>query len=387
MKKPKFTLEETGEKTRLMKFDGRSVTIKTLDTRTCRVFQLVWKVGKHRNRKGFVDEAKALTRAEEILESLSAARGDLTTVDPESLAYFQECEKKLDGTPLHIAVNFYLAHQERSSSSMTVREAVKELVRTKAADTGLSRRYMETMASLLGKFTSVFGDRKLTSLDHDELEGFVKDTHYAPKTQENLHRMVSMLYRFAERRKMVPLGSSPILEIAPPKVRAHTKEVVTPDELRAILKATPEREIPFVALSAWGGGRRAEIQRLNFEDIDLDEKIVRMSCEITKTAQRRTLEICENLAAWLEPYRGRTGKIVRVDDPLHGVRMALGDEWDWKPNGLRHGFISYHLAIHRNAAATAEQAGNSPQIINSQYKALVSRSAAEEWFAIRPENI
>jgi hypothetical protein len=62
----------------------------------------------------------------------------------------------------------------------------------------------------------------------------------------------------------------------------------------------------------------------------------------------------------------------------------------WKHNGLRHSFISYRVAEIKNVAQVALEAGNSPQIIFSNYRALVRPADAQKWFSIVPngtENI
>ena len=57
----------------------------------------------------------------------------------------------------------------------------------------------------------------------------------------------------------------------------------------------------------------------------------------------------------------------------------------WKLNGLRHSYISYRVAQIQNVAQVALEAGNSPQIIFSNYRELVKPAAAVKWFAIEPE--
>jgi hypothetical protein len=40
-----------------------------------------------------------------------------------------------------------------------------------------------------------------------------------------------------------------------------------------------------------------------------------------------------------------------------------------------------------NVAKVSLEMGNTPEVIFSNYRELVERSAAEEWFSIYPENI
>jgi integrase len=139
---------------------------------------------------------------------------------------------------------------------------------------------------------------------------------------------------------------------------------------------------------AFGGSRRAEAERLSMRDVLFDEKMIRMGPEITKTSTGRTLDIPDVLAQWLKEFASPDGKIL----PLCKIKAipkkrqkVVGLET--KQNALRHSFCSYHLALHRNAALTAELAGNSPQMLNRHYKALVSKIAAERWFSISQDAV
>jgi hypothetical protein len=60
------------------------------------------------------------------------------------------------------------------------------------------------------------------------------------------------------------------------------------------------------------------------------------------------------------------------------------EEFRWKHNGLRHSFISYRVAAIKNVAQVALEAGNSPAMIFSNYRELVTPQDAKGWFAIVP---
>jgi len=51
----------------------------------------------------------------------------------------------------------------------------------------------------------------------------------------------------------------------------------------------------------------------------------------------------------------------------------------------RHSFVSYHYAKLDDAKLTAKEAGHTEEMLFSNYRALVTESAAEEFFAIFPE--
>lgn len=55
----------------------------------------------------------------------------------------------------------------------------------------------------------------------------------------------------------------------------------------------------------------------------------------------------------------------------------------WKGNALRHSFVSYRVADIKNIPQVALESGNSPQIIDSNYRELVTEKEAKTWFAIK----
>ena len=53
-------------------------------------------------------------------------------------------------------------------------------------------------------------------------------------------------------------------------------------------------------------------------------------------------------------------------------------------NGLRHAFITFHMAKHTNENLTAAEAGNSPAMLHQHYRGLATLSDAIKWFQVKP---
>jgi hypothetical protein len=56
----------------------------------------------------------------------------------------------------------------------------------------------------------------------------------------------------------------------------------------------------------------------------------------------------------------------------------------WPRNALRHSFISYALTIDHDENRIALESGNTPEVIHTNYRALVTREEAERFWNIRP---
>jgi hypothetical protein len=100
------------------------------------------------------------------------------------------------------------------------------------------------------------------------------------------------------------------------------------------------------------------------------------------------VEICPALEAWLKEFRGSEGKVSQWQTTNGAVqafmelRKSLGIPS--QKNGLRHGFVSAHFALHQNESQTAAQVGSSPQMLFQHYRGLMARAEAEKWFAVMP---
>lgn len=132
--------------------------------------------------------------------------------------------------------------------------------------------------------------------------------------------------------------------------------------------------------------RRAEIERLDWSDIDLDAHLIDIKALNSKTATRRLVTIQPNLKAWLTPHRKVAGPACpsTLRAKLDADRARCDLLRGWPQNGLRHSFGSYHLARFNNAAALALQMGNSPEMIFKHYRQLVKPKAAEAYWNIMP---
>ena len=111
------------------------------------------------------------------------------------------------------------------------------------------------------------------------------------------------------------------------------------------------------------------------------------------------MPITPNLKAWLTPHAKPSGPVLtlahvdndisRLVESTRPVDPANPDklqdpEVSWRHNALRHSFCSYRLAIVKNAAQVALEAG---KIIFQHYRELVTEQEATQWFAITPDSI
>jgi integrase len=199
--------------------------------------------------------------------------------------------------------------------------------------------------------------------------------------------VIGVLFSFAKRRRMI--DSNPIEFTARPKLIDKAPEIFKVDELRALLEAatqTAHDVVPMLAIGAFAGLREAEIQRLDWSEIDLASGHIEVKASKAKSARRRIIPIQPNLAAWLRPYTGQTGRVAPSSPrrKLVRVRKASGLA-RWPRNGLRHSFASYRLAACHDAPRVSAELGHtSPQMLYANYRELVRPEEAERYWKISP---
>ncbi len=357
-------------------------------------------------------------------------------------AEFSDAKKKLGDVSLSQVVEFYLKRHPKKLESRSVQSVADEFIKTKAAD-GLSERYIESLRWALPKFTSAFRCN-IGDVTAPEVDDWLRQTGLSPRTRNNLRTTVQTLFSYAKARQYLPKDHDEIEHVPVAKDRGGKIEILTPGEFEEILDHAGERLIPFLVIGAFAGIRHAEIQRLDWKDIRFEDGIIEIHAGNAKTASRRTVPILDNLRRWLLPRQQELGlvcplrnvasELQRISKRINQARRAIwaqanhvtaaelkrnnrlareqattskkspkqkgevppgaetakSEGWEpfvWKHNGLRHSFISYRIADIKNVAQVALEAGNSPQIIFSNYRELVRPVDAQKWFSIVPKQM
>jgi integrase len=401
----------------------------------CDQFTLVYYLGEKRIRKTFADYELAVTEAETITTKLS--EGELNVLElkgEDQFAYVRTMQIiKPTGMPLEMlairaaelcevitpdewmdAGRFYRKHHPKHLPKKTVPEVVEELIQAKEADR-LSDYYLRDLRCRLGRFAEKFPGQ-INLLTTAEIEKYLRELAItekvsgggtreriaSPKTRNHFRGAIGTLIYFAEARGYMPKGVVDIEAVAVAKNRGGEIDIFRPEEWARAMAFTAKHAkdlIPFLALGAFAGLRHAEITRLDWSEIRLNEKFIEVKASKAKTAGRRLVPISHNLHQWLDDYRRSSGPIcpyLNVSNQLNRLAKKINRAWqkenpagkfEWKHNALRHSFISYRVAEIQNVAQVALEAGNSPKIIFSNYRELVRPADAQKWFGIVPPGV
>ena len=343
------------------------------------------KLGGGRNRRFFKDKAEAETFVQ-FAKVQQENYGTAALSIPDALRVEAiECAELLQpfGVTLRDAVRFYAAHLKAITGSRKVSEVVADLLAARTAD-GMSPRYLGDLRWRLGRFALSFGEEMIAGISASRIDQWLRGLGVGAATRNTFRRRVAALFNFARRRGYVT--ENPVADVERAKERETEIEILSVSQVARLLLSASSDMLPFWAIGAFAGLRRAEIERLTWSEIDFDADVIEVKASKSKTASRRLVTIQPNLRAWLAPYRTRSGRVC----PLNLQRKIFGDREraelraGWPQNALRHSFGSYHLAQFNDPAKLALEMGNSPATIFRHYGQLVKPKQAERYWKIVP---
>ncbi len=269
----------------------------------------------------------------------------------------------------------FLAQQKASVSARTYRE---DEYRTKRFQDSFKVDMCDLSKTMIESFLE------------DELRGL------ANKTKNHFRQTLRQILKLAVRKDYISKDH----RLAETLENDHNRneaapEILKPDELSKLLKAASPELLPFIAIGAFAGIRRAEILRLTWDEVwgipgdkERPNGQIEVCAKKSKTCQRRLVPIQPALAAWLAPYRKREGLIWQGTEPAQDkafskLKQKCGVSGR---NLLRHSYASYRFAAINDDIRVGAEMGTSREKLFRNYNKLVIPKAAKEWFAILPKD-
>jgi integrase len=350
--------------------------------------------------------------AEKALQVARAAKKHLgmlgVMASPAEMGEFLMLRERLmtTGTTLLEAVEFFLLHARRLREPMLLPAAVMRF-RDAKEDAGCSVRYHRQLGVSLGSLARWLPLRLVHEVKRDEVEAWLRASGWSAKTRNNYLGDVRAFFSWAMREGLCT--QHPVMEIA--KARLGDEEIgtLTVAQCELLLRGALKKPemMGFVVLGLFGGLRPAEIQRLTWAAVDLDEGTVIVAGAQAKTRRRRVVDLGVNACAWLRagvPASLREGPICGKywDARWRMFRRSLG--WavgshekgvkeervpsvhgEWPHNALRHTYASMHYSLHQDEAKLQAQMGHeSAAMLHRHYRALKTRKEAEQFWSLRP---
>ncbi len=218
-----------------------------------------------------------------------------------------------------------------------------------------------------------------------EIDDWLRSLKLSPVTRNHYRRLIVVAFNFAVRRGYAI--DNPAVAAAKAKEPKADIGILTVTQAAQLLESATPDILPYLAVGLFAGLRRAELERLDWSEIDFESGLIEVTAAKAKTAQRRLVTMQPNLRDWLLPVRKHKGGVTPKDNfrqQFDQARIAAGI-LDWPDNGLRHSFASYHMAHFKNAASTALEMGHhDSRVTFAHYRELVKPKDAARYWMIRP---
>jgi integrase len=297
-----------------------------------------------------------------------------------------EALKPFPGKNIMDAVKHYVAHLKASEKSCTAIQLVKELLAAKKAD-GVSERHLGDLRYRLSVFANAFDGKPVATITAPEIDDWLRSLPVSPLTRNNYRQRTALAFNFAMRRGYAT--SNPAEGAAKAKVVSEPPGILSVNEAARLLEAAAPNVLPYIAIGLFAGLRAAELERLDWSEIDFESDLIKVTAAKSKTAQRRFVKMQPNLREWLLPHRKHKGNVrpqnrFEFRRSFNQARKAAGIK-QWPDNALRHSFASYHMAHFNDAALTALQLGHrDSRVTIAHYRELVKPKDAERYWQLQP---
>jgi integrase len=317
------------------------------------------------------------------------------------------------GATIDDAVNFYLEHGAAIREPMILGDMVEACLEAKWEE-GKRDRYLAQLKCSGGSFVR-WGEPE--QLAHEVNAKMVKDwlssQGWAPKTRNVYLGDLRTIFEWGRENGAV--GVNPCKEVKRATIEDAEIEALSVAECARLLVRVmrPAKRgyfagedfsplLPYVVIGLFCGARPEELQRMNWQEVSLEEQTVIVMGRAAKTRQRRVLDLSDNAVRWLElvPEDKRIGSIAPPNFQRRWIRLRrsagflarLKEEKEapdhlrpWPHDAMRHTYATMHYALHRNEMLLQTQMGHSSgAMLFQHYRALASKAVATAFWNLTP---
>lgn len=292
-------------------------------------------------------------------------------------------------TSLTKAVTTYIEEHCVPVCGKTVDQVKDEFLKA-CRRANLKDRTVVQYDSDLSIFGESFGGSDITHVPQNDIEEWLDEFEWSARTKRNKLTSLTTFYTFAAGKQYCTVN--PAQKIKRPKCDDPEVGIFQPDQSRALLYTAVEKRPDLVgglAIATFLGPRRSELCALDWLEVDVAERTLVIQGSKSKTRQRRVIEINDTAQAWLKQFGGKAGPVTVTRNAdvwgqwLRDLAKSAGIEV-WPKNALRHGFGSYFFALIKDENRVAAEMGNSPAIVHRHYRALVTSTQSQAFWAIFP---
>jgi integrase len=255
-----------------------------------------------------------------------------------------------------------------------------------------------TYTTELEAFAKKFPRMGMLELSQETLEAWTgrKSADGKPPAARTRRGRITTFITFLNRARdwnLIGPGKHAAALLRRPVIPDAGREILSVAQGAALLAAVraeePKLEAYFL-IAGWLGLRPSECQRLTWGAFDFARGYCHVSTETAqKTSTERYVPMDGRLGERLKELFAASGKTAgqkvcgfRSREFLSVLARKAGVLDKWPPDVLRHSFCSYRLAVLGDIAKVADEAGNSPAIIRTNYRRPVLPEDGAAWWNV-----
>ena len=256
-------------------------------------------------------------------------------------------------------------------------EAGKALAECIAAKRAANRRtaYLANLETLVALFIRGRERSDVSEFSLVDVEAFLP-ARLSPASRASRLGRISTWFAFCQSRGWIT--HNPCDDVQSVTVDRHAPVILSVADCRRLVDGfhTDAHEgLAWLVLGLFAGLRPSEAERMEWDAIDLQRGVVTVDAAASKVRRRRHVPLEPAAVEWL-----RIAKQLDASLPLPSrTRRTLCDRmrgvmgWpEWPQDVLRHTAASHLVALHQDVARVALMLGNSPNVLLTHYRNLVT---------------
>ena len=343
-------------------------------------FEVCWFVKGERQRKYFKSHSGAVAKWRAVRKAKGSGLAEFEALpDDDKVRLFQAWQRAAEGNYDLLTACMEYEKESEPDKPIQFSEAQKLFLAAKTAK-GLRPESLKSYRSTYNQFGAKFDNDNLDGITAEQVANWLDGQHYSGVRFNRALADLGTLRNWAESKGYSVGRHDPFAGNERRLLDQADVSILTVEQAADYLAEAVEVPEcgPVTVLVLLCGLRVSEALQTRPQDIDLDDGIVTVRGQASKLRARRICTLQPIATHWLNLALEKGGVLPLSQSVYDKARRAKLPAIP--ANSLRHSFCSYHLAHFKNIGLTAEEAGNSPEMIAKHYKELVRPKAAAKFW-------
>ena len=265
-----------------------------------------------------------------------------------------------------------LKKREKTVTFAKAVEAALEARKSRRARTQTDFRYMSRRFLKLCKGLD---KRRMRSIEPEECAAYIRQAYHTPRQRNKARLVLSGIFSTAVKRGWC--AENPVRHVEPERVEEKRISILSQEEIDRLMAAAETFDggscLAAVGMMLYAGIRPHEVERLRWEDVHLDAKVISISPQHSKTGGARHVTIQAPLASIITRKQGAAHQRICPANWRHRWAQLhkAANFPTWQQDVLRHTFATHHLTTHHNYAELQFEMGHrSAALLRTRYVAM-----------------